>query len=191
MGRQALDHPAAGGGDRGRDRHRAQRVGEAVEVEQQQEEAGGDQHSGQGDADVGDRVVLDMPQQRERERQGAGEGGQDHLLEQVAVPQAHEAGRQCAGGLLDDEDADGDHEPEQGDHGSDEDAEHPGGGRGRVLPGLGQLDAPVEPEGELPHHRAEQGAEDREGVQAALELLAKAEGDPPGHRGSPRRVSLR
>ena len=37
--------------DRRRHRHRPQRVGEAVEVDQQEEQADGDQHPGEGDAD--------------------------------------------------------------------------------------------------------------------------------------------
>jgi len=70
-----------------------------------------------------------------------------------------------AGRQLDDEDADGDHEPDQPDHGADEHAEDAGGRRGRVLPGLGHLDAAVEQDGELREHGPEDRRQERDDPQ--------------------------
>jgi hypothetical protein len=187
--RQRLKHPAAGTRHQRRDRNRPKPMGEAVQVEQQQQQAGRDGDAGNRDAEVRDGVILDEPEQRERERHGAGEGGKDHLLQPVAVPQAHEPRRQGPGRRLDDEDADGHHKTEQRDHGADEDAEDAGGRRCRVPPGLRQLHHSVQPDGDLPDQRPGHRTQKRQEPQAPLQLLTEAEHDLPGHRDSPRGVT--
>jgi len=84
-------------------------VGEPVEVDQQQPDAGGDGDPGRGDADVGHVVILDATQQRVRER--ARERREHRLLQPVAVPpQPHIPRGQRARGLLHDDHADRHHE---------------------------------------------------------------------------------
>ena len=121
-------------GHRRGDRHRAQGVHEPVQVEQQQDQVGGHRHAGQRDAEVGHRPGADLPQQREREREGRGERPQHQLLEPVAVPQPHEPRRERAGGHLHDQHADRDHQAEQADHRARDGREQAGRRRRRVGP---------------------------------------------------------
>jgi hypothetical protein len=79
-------------GDQYRYRDGSQPVQEAVQEDDEQQQAGHDQYSGDRHAKVGDEGGPDAPQQPERVRQGPDQHGEQQLEHAVAVPQAQVAG---------------------------------------------------------------------------------------------------
>ena len=86
----------------------------AVEEDEEEHESGAEEEPGHRHSEVG-HVLVDAPQQREREGKRPHEHRERRLEHAVAVPEPHVARRERPCRHLDDEDGHGDDEPGQAD----------------------------------------------------------------------------
>ena len=124
-------------GDVRGDGHRSQPADVSIEEDDEDQQAQGDEDSGQRHAEVRDELVVDPPEHREREREGADENRERRLQHAVAVPEAHDAGRERPGRHLHDENGHGDDEAGERSRRADDRGQDRARGRRRVLPERG------------------------------------------------------
>ncbi len=163
------------------DRDRPQPVEVAIEEDQEQHEPGPDEDARQGHADRRHGVLLDLPEQCEREEQGAEQHRQDELEDEVAVPDAHVARREGLRGHLDDEHGHRHDEAGQRDHRADDRREDRLGRSRRVFEPRRKGQPAVEPSASEAQQPPGHTPEQRHDPEVALEVLADPEPECPRH----------
>ena len=168
------------------DGHRSQPTDASIEEDDEGQQAQGDEESGQRHAEVRHGVVLDPPEHREREREGANENRERRLQQAVAEPEAHDAGRERPGRHLHDENGHRDHETSERSRRTDDRRQHRARGRRRVLPQRRVPDVLVGERDDDAETRTEHGSQYGEEPEAFEQTFAQTEPPGPSHIARPR-----
>ena len=175
-----LERAPAGLRDERRDRDGPQPVDRAVQEDEEEEDARGEEEPGERHAEARHRVLLHPPQERVREGERADQHREHGLEHPVAIEDPHVARRERAGRHLHDQDGDGDDEPRQPDARADHGGEHRLRRPGRVGPALGEVGA-GRLGGRDAAERPGDAADDRDEPDASPHELPEAEAGAPAH----------
>ena len=172
---------AAGLRDEGGDRDRPQPMDRTVQEDDEEEDSEPEERPRHGHAEVRDVVLLHVPHEREREREGADQDGENGLERPVAIEDPHVAGREGPRRHLHDEDAHRHDEADQADARGDDRSKHRLGGRRRVLPARRAAGEGAEIGRGDAERPAERAADERNHPEALPQVAAPPECNAPTH----------
>lgn len=172
-------------GDDRRHRHWSEPVQIPIQEHGEHQQTDDHQRARHGHTQVRHEVAPDPAHQREGEGERSDEQRQQDLEHAVAVPEAHVASGERAGGHLDDERRHGHDESGQGGRCPDDCREDRDRRRGGVLQLGRQVRALIDHDLAGTEHGAEHRAGERQHPEAVSDVEARTKGPSPVHAHSP------